>query len=151
MKRFLQLIRVCVCVCVCVCVGSGLECYYRVHDGLHSARQAYCKRLLQNVYLYKYVAGYKLLARFQTRALYEDPSPLYVHCSGLQATTYKTSNNFIFAIFIVLNYICLKFYLFIYLFFSLLNFLELVIFFLHNFWCFFQKKKMLKFWRNVFF
>ncbi len=67
----------------CVSIGSGLECYYRVHDGLHSARQAYCKRLLQNVYVYKYVAGCKLLARFQTWALYEDPSPLYVHCPGL--------------------------------------------------------------------
>jgi len=124
---------------VCVCIGSGLECYYRVHDGLHSARQAYCKRVLQNVYLYKYVAGYKLLARFQTRALYEDPSPLYVHCSGLQATTYKTSNNFIFAFFIVLDYICLK--LFIYIIIIIIIFYFLLakfhrigeFFFLHNF------------------
>ncbi len=92
-----------------MCIDSGLECYYRVHDGLHSAREAYCKRLLQNIYVYKYVTGYKLLARFQTWALYEDPSPLYVHCPGLQAT-YKTSNNFIFAFFIVLDLICLKFY-----------------------------------------
>jgi hypothetical protein len=34
--------------------------------------------------------------------------------------------------------------------FSLLNFLELVICFLHNFRCF-LKKKLVKFWRNVFF
>ncbi len=125
---------------MCVCIGSGLECYYRVHDGLHSARQAYCKRVLQNVYLYKYVAGYKLLARFQTRALYEDPSPLYVHCSGLQATTYKTSNNFIFAFFIVLDYICLK--LFIYIIYIIIIIFYFLLakfhrigefFFLHNF------------------
>ncbi len=105
---------------LCVCIGSGLECYYRVHDGLHSARQAHCKCLLQNVYIYKYVAGYKLLARFQTRALYEDPSPLYVHCPGLQAI-YKTSNYFIFAFFIVLDYICLKLLLLLFYFIFLLG------------------------------
>ncbi len=87
----------------CVCIVSGLERYYRVHDGLHFAWQAYCKHLLQNIYLYKYVAGCKLFARFQTRALYEDPSPLYVHCPGLM----KLLTISIFA-FIVLDYICLK-------------------------------------------
>ncbi len=134
-----------------MCTGSRLECYYRVHDGLHSARQAYCKRLLQNIYVYKYVAGYKLLARFQTWALYEDPSPLYVHCPGLEAT-YKTSNNFIFSSFIVLDYICLKKKKKLKLKFLLAKFLRTGHFFSSQLLMFPQKKiGKLFFWRNVFF
>jgi hypothetical protein len=64
--------------------GSRFECYYRIHDGLHFARPAYCKCLLQNIWIHKHDTGCKLFARFQAWALHENPSPLYVYCPGAQ-------------------------------------------------------------------
>jgi len=53
--------------------------------------------------------------------------------------TYKTSNNFIFYS-LHCTGLHLSEIIIIIIIFSLLNFLELVIFFLRNFWCFIQKK-----------
>ena len=62
---------------------TRLEHYHWIPNGIYPSWEAHCQCLLQGLWLHEYEPGSFFLARLQAWSLHENPTSLYVPCTGM--------------------------------------------------------------------